>query len=46
MSKIITISITEESLKLFNEIAEREYTDRSKLVRRWIKEHYNKKQEE
>jgi metal-responsive CopG/Arc/MetJ family transcriptional regulator len=42
MSKIITISIDENSLRQFDEIVEIETSDRSKMVRKWIKE-YRKK---
>ena len=41
-SKIITISIDEETLELFDKIAEKEYSDRSKLVRKWITDYYKK----
>jgi len=39
MSKIISISIDEESLELFDKIVEKQHTDRSKLLRWWIREH-------
>ena len=41
MSKIITISIDEKHLMMLDEIVEREDSDRSKLVRKWIRDNYN-----
>lgn len=36
MSKIITISIDETSLELLDKIVKKEFTDRSKIIRKWI----------
>ena len=40
MSKIITVSLDEDYLKKFDEIVEKEYSDRSKLIRKWIDEYF------
>lgn len=40
MSKTLTISINEEYLKKFNIIVEKEFSDRSKLIRKWIDENF------
>lgn len=39
MSKKITLSIDEEHNKRFKLIAKKEYTDKSKLLRKWIDEY-------
>ena len=38
----IPLSIDNESLEKFNEIVKKEYTDKSKLLRKWINEYSNK----
>jgi len=43
MSKIITISIDTESLSKLDELTKLEFSDRSKLFRKWIYEHYKEK---
>lgn len=40
MSKVIPISLDEDYIKRFDLIAQKEYTDRSKLVRKWIDTYY------
>lgn len=40
MSKTLTISINEEYLKKYNIIAAKEFSDRSKLLRKWIDENF------
>lgn len=41
MSKIITISIDEDSLEKLDTLTKLKYSDRSKLFRKWIHEHYS-----
>lgn len=40
MSKIIAISLNDEYNKKFALIAKAEYSDKSKLVRKWIDQNY------
>lgn len=40
MSKIISISLDEEYIKKFELIAKKTYSDRSKLVRKWIDQNF------
>lgn len=42
MSKIITISIDEDSLNKLDALVKKEYTDRSKIIRKWLNEHLDK----
>lgn len=44
-SKTLTISINEEYVKKLDIIAENEYSDRSKLIRKWIDENLKKEYE-
>ena len=49
MSKIVNFWLEEEYLTKMNQIAKSEYTDRTKLLRKWIdqnyKEEYDKRNE-
>lgn len=40
MSKTLTISINEGYVKKLDLIAENEFSDRSKLIRKWIDENF------
>ena len=40
MSKLVTISLNEEYNRRFGLIAKNEYSDKSKLVRKWIDENF------
>ena len=40
MSKVISISLDEEYNRRFESIAKKEYTDKSKLIRKWIDMNY------
>ena len=40
MSKVISISLDEEYNKRFEKIAKAEYSDKSKLLRKWIDQNY------
>lgn len=40
MSKLVTISLDEDYNRRFGLIAKNEYSDKSKLVRKWIDENF------
>ncbi len=40
MSKTINLSIDDESLERFDKIVKNEFSDRSKLLRKWIMQNY------
>lgn len=40
MSKKVTLSLDEENNRRFKLIAENEYSDKSKLLRKWINENF------
>lgn len=40
MAVIINVSLDEDSLDKFNLIAKNEFSDRSKLLRKWIYQNY------
>ena len=46
MSKTLTVSINDEYLKKFDTIVKNEFSDRSKLLRKWIDENYKPEYEE
>lgn len=39
-SKVVNFSLNETYLEKMNKIAKKEYTDRSKLLRKWIDQNY------
>ena len=41
-SKVVNFSLNEAYLEKFNRIAKAEFTDRSKLLRKWIDQNYKK----
>ena len=46
MSIQINLTLDNLSLKMFDIIVEKEYSDRSKLMRKWIKENFKEEYEE
>ena len=42
MNKTINISIKEDYLEKFDNITKREYSDRSKMLRKWIDAYFEK----
>ena len=45
MSKLVTISLDEDYNRRFSLIAKNEYSDKSKLVRKWIDEKFKEEYE-
>lgn len=45
MSKVVNFSLDDNYVSKMNEIAKREYTDRSKLLRKWIDKFYQEESE-